>query len=98
MKWTPSVCTGDRRRTGNSTVRLTVLQLTVMMLCLPNGQYSLLPTARGPRMGTCELSCVVLVGESQHKRQHMQFTRREEKLFKSRKTALGTFPKKVCEM
>ena len=47
-----------------------------------------------PHMVTCELSRVVcwLAGR-QHNR-HMQFTRRKEKLVKSRTTALGAFRKR----
>ena len=48
-----------------------------------------------PRMVTCELSRVVCcLSQRQHNLQNMQFTRKREKLVKSRKTALGTFRKK----
>ena len=48
---------------------------------------------------TCELPRVVCWwARRQHNRQHMQFTRRKEKLVKSRKAAPGAFRKKVCEM
>ena len=52
-----------------------------------------------PCMVTCELSRVwCWLVRRQHNGQHMQFTRGKEKLVKSRKAALGTFRKKVCEM
>ena len=43
-----------------------------------------------PRLATCEC----WLRRRQHNRQHMQFTRKEEKPVKSRKPALGTFRKK----
>jgi hypothetical protein len=46
---------------------------------------------------TCELSRVLLVETIQHNKQHMQFTRRREKLVKSRKSALGAFRKRSVE-
>ena len=47
-----------------------------------------------PRMVTFELSRVLLVEKNQRNEQDMQFTRRREKLVKSRKTALGAFRKR----
>ena len=56
-----------------------MLQVIRVKLYLPNGQYSLLPTARDPRMVTCELSRVCWLRRNQHNRQHMQITRRRGK-------------------
>ena len=47
-----------------------------------------------PRTVTCDLSRVVCwLARRQHNR-HMQFTRRKEKVVKSRSTALGAFRKR----
>ena len=50
-----------------------------------------------PRMVTCELSRVCWLRRRQYNTQHMQFTRRKEKLVKSREPAPGAFRKKSVE-
>ena len=83
-------------RTNSKAVVLSCLMTvggTYVSACLlPHHQLHL------PPMVTCELSRMVLVGEKSAQQAAQAVHKREEKLVKSRKTALGAFRKKVCEM